>query len=151
MINRTETDADELRPVAASSSWQASWPGTRNQFVAGAAFDASRVHFTQGSQFGYLNPDRSVTGVGAFGDGGSTGGNVDGEPFDTRVDLDGRTRTWSLFATDTLALEPRTHLTLSGRYNRTTVDNRDAHHSRRRPGLARRRHTSTAASTPRSA
>ena len=37
---------------------------------------------------GYLNPDRSVTGVNAFGDG-ETGGEIDGEPYDTRVDLDG--------------------------------------------------------------
>ena len=42
----------------------------------------------QSTELGYLNPDRSVTGIGAFGDG-VTGGDVDGEPFDTRVDLDG--------------------------------------------------------------
>jgi outer membrane receptor protein involved in Fe transport len=64
--------------------------------------------------------------VGASGDGGVTGGNIDGAPYDTRVDLTGRTRTWSLFATDTLALESRAHLTLSGRYNHTTVKSRDA-------------------------
>lgn len=96
-----------------------------NRLVAGAAIDASRVQFKQGSELGYLNRDRSVTGVGAFGDGVS-GGDVDGEPYDTRVDLSGRTRTWSLFASDTLALNPQTHLTVSGRYNRTTVKNRDA-------------------------
>jgi outer membrane receptor protein involved in Fe transport len=96
-----------------------------NQFTAGAAFDASGVGFVQSTELGYLNPDRSVTGVGAFGDG-VTGGEVDGEPFDTRVDLDGRIRTWSLFATDTVSVGDRWNVTLSGRFNRTTVRNRDA-------------------------
>ena len=59
------------------------------------AYDRSGVGFAQSTELGYLNPDRSVTGVGAFGDG-VTGGNVDGEPFDTRVDLDGAIHTWSV-------------------------------------------------------
>ena len=57
-----------------------------------------------------------MTGVGAFGDG-VTGGNVDGEPYDTRVDLDGRIHTWSLYATDTMTAGAW-HVTLSGRFNR---------------------------------
>lgn len=98
--------------------------GRRNQLTAGAAFDRSRAGFTQSSQLGYLNPDRSITGVDAFGDG-VTGGEVDGEPYDTRVDLDGVTKTWSLYASDTLSFGERAHLTFAGRFNRTTVDNRD--------------------------
>ncbi len=95
------------------------------QWVVGVAYDASQVHFTQGSALGYLNPDHSITGVGAFGDGVS-GGTVDGAPYDTRVDLSARTRTASLYASDVLALNPQTHLTVAGRWNRTTVANRDA-------------------------
>ena len=98
--------------------------GNRNQLTAGAAWDEGRVRFKQTSQLGYLNPDRSVTGLNAFADG-VTGGDVDGEPFDTRVDLDSRIRTWSVYATDTLTLGQVWHLTLSGRYNRTTIDNAD--------------------------
>ena len=98
--------------------------GRRNQWTAGGAFDRSRAAFTQASQLGYLNPDRSITGVDAFGDG-VTGGTVDGEPYDTRVDLDGLTTTWSAYATDTVSFGDRAHLTLSGRYNRTSVENRD--------------------------
>lgn len=96
-----------------------------NTWVAGLAADFSRTQFNQGSELGYLNADRSITGVGAFGDG-VNGGDVDGEPYDTRVDLAGRSRTYSVYASDTLSLDARTHLTLSGRYNRTTVENRDA-------------------------
>jgi len=96
-----------------------------NQFTAGGAYDRSRVDFAQSTELGYLNPDRSVTGVNAFGDGGLTGGEVDGEPYDTRVDLDGLIHTWSLFATDTVSIGDAWHITVSGRYNETGVRNRD--------------------------
>jgi outer membrane receptor protein involved in Fe transport len=96
-----------------------------NQFTVGGAYDWSTVGFGQSTQLGYLNPDRSVTGVEAFGDGGVTGGEVDGEPYDTRVDLGGSIHTWSLFATDTFSLGDAWHVTLSGRYNQTSIRNRD--------------------------
>lgn len=99
--------------------------GVSSQWLVGAAVDIARSHFTQGSELGYLNPDRSVTGVGAFGDG-VNGGNVDGEPYDTRVDLGGRTRTYSVFASSVMGVADSTFVTLSGRYNRVTVKNRDA-------------------------
>lgn len=103
--------------------------GKRNQFTAGAAFDRSSVDFMQTTQLGYLNPDRSITGINAYADG-VTGGNVDGIPFDSRVNLGGRIHTWSLFATDTLSLGKALNLTFSGRYNRTILNNTD----RIRPG-----------------
>ena len=37
----------------------------------------------------------------------STGGDVDGEPYDNRVDLDGRVNTGSVFASDVLAIGER--------------------------------------------
>ena len=93
----------------------------RNQFTVGGGFDRSHAGFVQSTELGYLNPDRSVTGVGAFGDGGRRAASVDGEPFDTRVDLDGVVQTWSLYATDTLSFGAAPSVTLSGRYNRTSV------------------------------
>jgi len=98
-----------------------------NLLTGGVAFDRSATRFAQSTELGYVNPDRSVTGAGAFADG-STGGSVDGEPFDTRVDLDGTVTTWSLYATDTLPVGARTHLTLSGRYDRSHIHNRDRIH-----------------------
>ena len=98
--------------------------GVRSQLTVGGGFDGSRVGFQQATQLGYLNPDRSVTGVASFGDG-VTGGDVDGEPFDTRVDLDGHVQTWSGYATDTLTFGKSLNLTLSGRYNRTQINNHD--------------------------
>jgi outer membrane receptor protein involved in Fe transport len=99
--------------------------GLQSRSLIGVAADVSRSHFTQASELGYLNPDRSVTGVGAFGDGVS-GGEVDGAPYDTRVDLTGRTRTFSVFASSVLTAAPGTHVTVSGRYNHSRVRNRDA-------------------------
>ena len=124
LVNRTSTQQHNI-----GASGQITWlrtPGSRgHQVTIGAAYDNSAAHFIQSSELGYLNPDRSVTGTGAFADGVS-GGVVDEEPFDTRVDLDGHTRTMSLYATDTLRLREGWHVTLSGRFNRTVVENLDA-------------------------
>lgn len=106
------------------ASGQLSWYAAKNQLTAGAGVDRSSVDFRQNSQLGYINPDRSITGVNAFGDG-ATGGTVDGEPFDIRVDLTGRIRTASVYASDKLTLGKAWNLTLSGRYNHTRIDNRD--------------------------
>ncbi len=105
-------------------SWFTAAGANRNRLTIGAAYDGNSVGFTQSTELGYLNPDRSVTGVGAFGDG-VTGGVVDGEPFDTRVDLSGRIHSGSFYATDTVTMGDKLNLTLSGRFNRTSIDNRD--------------------------
>jgi outer membrane receptor protein involved in Fe transport len=124
LLNTTRTRQANYG-MSAQLDWDGALAGRSNRALVGAALDVSRVGFTQGSEFGYLNPDHGVTGVGAVGDG-VNGGTLDGAPVDTRVDLSARTRTWSLFATDTLALNDETHLTVSGRYNRSTVKSRDA-------------------------
>lgn len=99
--------------------------GRHNQLIIGGGFDRSDVEFEQNAELGYLNPDRSVTGLGVLADGVNAG-DIDGEPFDARVDLVADTRTWSVFASDTLALTATSHLTLSGRYNKTRIQSRDA-------------------------
>lgn len=124
VINQTRT-RQSAYGITAQLNHDGRWLGFKSQSLIGAAADFSRSHFLQGSELGYLNADRSITGVGAFGDGVS-GGDVDGAPYDTRVDLAGRGRTLSLFASTVLALNEGTHLTLSGRYNQSTVRNRDA-------------------------
>lgn len=123
LINRSQTSQYNFG-AAGQINWTGALAGHRNQFTAGGAFDGNRVSFLQSTQLGYLNPDRSVTGLAAFADG-LTGGDVDGQPFDTRVKLKGRIETASAYATDTLSLGSAWNLTISGRYNRTLVDNRD--------------------------
>jgi outer membrane receptor protein involved in Fe transport len=123
LINRSETGQQSGGAYGQLTRRDAI--GSRqNIFTAGGGFETSGVDFAQSTELGYLNPDRSVTGLGAFGDGVS-GGEVDGEPFDTRVDLDSTVTTWSLFAADTLPVGSRVHVSLSGRYNHTSIDNRD--------------------------
>ncbi|MEO8482549.1 MAG: TonB-dependent receptor [Acidobacteriota bacterium] len=103
--------------------------GTAGQFTAGAAFDRSAIDFSQSSELGYLNPDRAIIGLGVFADGVNAG-TVDGEPLDLAVDMTGHVRTGSVYALQALRLAKIWDLTLSGRYNHTTIDNAD----RRRPG-----------------
>ena len=124
LINQSSTEQSN-HGLAAQLNWQGTLAGMPSQAVLGAALDISSVQFKQNTELGYLTPDHGVVGVGAFGDG-VTGGDVDGAPFDTRVDLSARTRTWSVLASEVLALNAQTHLTVSGRYNRSTVKSRDA-------------------------
>ena len=125
LLNRTQTD-QQNGGASGQVTHRRAMHGSENVFVVGGAFDRSSVGFVQSTELGYLNPDRSVTGVGAFGDGGVTGGDADGEPYDTRVNLDGTVTTGSFFVADTVPLSARAHVSLSGRYNRTAVKNRDA-------------------------
>jgi outer membrane receptor protein involved in Fe transport len=104
-------------------SGQATWLGSHNRITAGAAWDRSSMTFEQGSQFGYLNADRlTLTLIPAFADGTTTDNGV---PVDTRVNLRGTVRTYSLYATDTITIGKSLALTFSGRYNRTPIDNVD--------------------------
>lgn len=83
-----------------------------NQLIVGAGYDYSRIKFSQSSEFGLLNASRGIDGL-------------DIENDESEVDLHGTTRSWGLFATDTLSLNDFWHLTLSGRYNHIKVENRD--------------------------
>jgi outer membrane receptor protein involved in Fe transport len=84
----------------------------QNQFIVGGGYDESKVKFGQSSEFGQINANRGVNPLGL-------------ENEEAEVDLHGKTKTYSLFATDTLSLNNYVHLTLSGRYNHTNVNNKD--------------------------
>ncbi len=98
-------------------TWITSPSVGRNQFTAGAAWDRGSVDFTQNAVYGYLNPNDTLTNVPAWQDG-STG-------INSQVNLHGVTPNWSLYFTDTLTFDKTFNLTVSGRYNRFTVDNTD--------------------------
>ena len=91
----------------------------RNQFAAGATLDRGSVDYTQNTAYGYLNPNYTITSVPAWQDGSTL------NPVDSRVDLHGLTPNWSLYFTDTLTLAKTVNVTVSGRYNRYTIDNSD--------------------------
>lgn len=105
-------------------NWTASPGGRKNRFLMGGGYDGSSTSFSQLSQLGYLNPDRSVTPVNAFGDG-LTGGDVDGARYDTRVNLRSRVNTGSFYFADTFQAFRSFTVNVSGRYNHTSVRNRD--------------------------
>src|SRR5262249_11230818 len=115
LLNRSWTDQSNFGAFG-QFSIQGRLFGQANQFIGGGGYDGGRVKFRQSSELGYLNPDRSLTGTGAFADG-VTGGDLDGVPFDNRVDLRSRIHTWSVYATDTLSIANLWHVTVSGRYN----------------------------------
>jgi outer membrane receptor protein involved in Fe transport len=96
--------------------------GIRNQFTVGSSWDRSSLAFQQSAQFAYINPDRTLTPLNAFEDGSTTDNGV---PVDSRVNLHGHPQTWSVYAIDTLSVGSGWNFTVSGRYNRTTIDNRD--------------------------
>lgn len=123
LLNRTDTRQYNYG-LAGQLSAQKQLGGFDHQWTVGAAYDTSRVDFAQSAQFGFVAPDRSVVpvfGPGAFADGTQNSENA----FDARVDLHSRSQTWSVYATDTVALDARTHLTFSGRFNNTSIDNMD--------------------------
>jgi outer membrane receptor protein involved in Fe transport len=104
-------------------SGQASWLVSHNHITMGSAWDRSTMTFQQGTQFGYLNPDRiTITPINVFEDGSTK---QDGLPVDNRVNLHGLINTFSLYASDTLTVGKSLAFTFSGRYNRTPIDNVD--------------------------
>ncbi len=104
-------------------SGQGAWLASHNRLTFGAGWDRSSTIFQQGSQFGYLNADHlTITGINAFADGSTTQDDV---PVDTRVNLHGLVNTFSVYATDTITVGRSLAVTLSGRYNRTSLDNLD--------------------------
>ncbi|HYN54778.1 MAG TPA: TonB-dependent receptor [Methylotenera sp.] len=88
------------------------WLGKKNQLVTGLGYDLGRTTFSQSSELGNITASRGVTGVEEFND-------------EANVELKAKSKTWSIFATDTLSFNEIYHLTLSGRYNHTKIDNKD--------------------------
>ena len=123
LLNRSETAQNNYG--VSGQLTRHDWPTARNTFVLGVGYDAGRSMFEQSTQLGYLNPDRTITGLNAFADGGVTGGNVDGVPYDNRVGLDGHNNTGSIFASDVLPIGSAWYVTLSARYNHTSISNTD--------------------------
>jgi len=122
LLNRSDTSQNNYG-VSGQGTWH-DWLRSGNSLTVGAGYDGGRSSFSQSTQLGYLNPDRSLTGLDAYADG-VTGGNVDGVPYDNRIDLDGRVNTGSAFASDVLAIRDVWTLTLSGRFNHTSISNID--------------------------
>jgi outer membrane receptor protein involved in Fe transport len=124
LLNRTRTVQSD-GGVSAQITRSVQSGGRSNRLTIGAAYHGSHSQFVQSSQFGFLTSDRGITpvdGLGAFADGSQSSANA----FDARVDLAGRVHTSSVFVSDALGLTRSLALTLSGRYDRSTIESRDA-------------------------
>lgn len=80
----------------------------RNQAIAGASYIQGLTDFDSQVEIAFLNPDRSTSGTGLF------------VPDESTV-IKTHTRTWSLYFTDTYSVTDTLALTLSARYNNTSV------------------------------
>ena len=103
--------------------------GKKNLFIAGLGYDQQRTKFTQTeqpSEAGDTDPISTSAVIGSWFDSATRRPiNLEDE-IESTVNLNGRSRTASLFATDTLSVNQFWHVTASARYNHTTVKNRDA-------------------------
>jgi outer membrane receptor protein involved in Fe transport len=103
--------------------------GKKNQLITGLGFDSQRIKLLQTEQLSEVTSGGGGTDIYALSDtwfelGTRKPINLD-EQIDTQVNLGGRSKTTSLFATDTLSLNQFWHVTASARYNYTKVKNRD--------------------------
>lgn len=121
-VNIYSKEAQKEYGVSGQLVWNTSPTIGHNQFAAGALIDRGIVNYTQTTDYAYVNPNYTLTSVPAWQDGSTS---ANGSPIDTAVDLHGVTPNWSLYFTDTLTLAKTVNVTVSGRYNRFTVDNTD--------------------------
>jgi outer membrane receptor protein involved in Fe transport len=119
-INIYSTEIQSDYGFSGQTTWSRSTGIGHNQFVAGASLDRGSVDYIQNTQYGYLNPNYTITGVPEWQDGSASE-----NPVDSRVNLRGLTPNWSLYFTDTLTLAKTVNVTVSGRFNRLTVDDSD--------------------------
>ncbi len=107
VINRSETTNKGY-----GGTLQLTWATERNMLTAGTSVDLGRTKFSQTEQAGAMfTGSRGITGL---------------DPVIEDVnDLSGKSKTWSLFATDTFNVTPQLALTASGRYNHTRIKLKD--------------------------
>ncbi len=103
--------------------------GKKNQLITGLGYDVQRTRFTQTEQLSNVS-DSPATNILALADTWFAPGTRKpinlSDDIETEVNLGGKSKTASLFVTDTMSLNQFWHVTASARYNHTTVKNRDA-------------------------
>ena len=114
--NRTTTLAAGYGATVQATA-NSSVGGRDNVLVAGVSADLADVDFTTSSEVGTLTPARGVTGSARLASLHGLGGD---DLFNTAIDT--ANRAIGLYASNTLSASDRVHLTVSGRYNRATID-----------------------------
>jgi outer membrane receptor protein involved in Fe transport len=85
--------------------------GRKNQFVLGGSIDIGHTDFVQDSQPAAFTPDRGTVAL---------------DDFENETNARSGTRNYGLFVSDTLNLDERWTLTLSGRYDHAHISIADA-------------------------
>ena len=118
-FNRTRTKTEGYGATVQVTS-TADLAELRSHFVLGASLDLADIEFGVTNELGSLTAKRTVDGsgflVGVFGE-------APDDEFNTGLEVD--TESYGVYASETLSVSERLHLTLSGRYDRTEVDIRD--------------------------
>ena len=123
LINRSLTRQSEWGLTLEAAMGLSTGP-LHHDITLGGAYIGSSAHFMQGTQFGYILPDRTirpVDGPGAFADGTQ----ASQDAFDARVDLRARTSALSAYLLDHMALGKGLSLDLAARYDHVAIHNRD--------------------------
>jgi iron complex outermembrane recepter protein len=110
-INRTNTEQDGSG-FGLQAAWSSHLRGRPNALVIGVAFDESDIAFDASTELGALDASRRAV----------PGGVYVGDAF-TRMRAE--TRNTGIYVANTLSLNDRLSLTLSGRYNTSEVTLRD--------------------------
>lgn len=107
VINRSQT-----KNKGYGGTVQLTWTTDRNTLTAGSSVDFGRTTFKQTEQAAAtFTAGRGLAGL---------------DPLVEDVnDLTGKSKTWSLFATDTFNVTKQFAVTASGRYNHTNIDLKD--------------------------
>jgi len=133
-IDTTTRTSQQETGISGQLTWVTGSDALRNILVGGFSLSQSGTHFVQSARLGYLTPQRTIALVdcpsgapGAKCDDFVDGTELDdeGNPDDARVDLTGRTSLRSVYLSDVVRVSSRVDLTVSGRYDYTSIRNRD--------------------------
>ena len=105
----SETDTDGYGGTA-QFTLLSKLAGRENKLTFGASYDGGSTRFTQSEQLAVFSADRGTIGV---------------TDFALTTDIDATNDYYGIYATDTFSFNERTHLTLSGRYNRAEISIRN--------------------------
>lgn len=109
-IRTTKTKQDKYG-VSAQLTLSDDLFGKKNHLVMGSVLETSLIGFKQGEYEGELLDNRRII--------------LDDPAYDAATYLSGRTKTFGVYAVDTLSLNEHWHVTGGLRYNYTQVDNSD--------------------------
>lgn len=121
IINRTNTEQDTFGLFGQVNVVNKLFD-MNNIFTVGAGAEHSRIKFNQTAEFADI-VGRATVGTGYMADG--TNGDIDGDPDDRRTRISGKNTVYSIYGTDTLALNDKLSVTGSARYNHVRVANQD--------------------------